>query len=148
MGVDPISIGLMVAGTLVSAGGQFMAGQQAAKQRKMQQRQADMEAQRKKLDQVRQARIARANILQTGENQGAGGSSAVVGGAQGVTAQAESGIQYIGDQQNINNAIAHSQAVEANDAGIANLGAGLANVGGTIFNHSDYIKQKGKSIFG
>lgn len=148
MGIDPISIGLMVAGTLVSAGGQFMAGQAADKARKAQQRQADMEAQQKKLQQVRQARIARANIIQTGENQGAGGSSAVQGGAMGVTAQANQNIQYVGDQQNINNNIAHDESVAANWNGISNLGSGIASLGGTVFNHSDYIKQKASSVFG
>lgn len=148
MGIDPISIGLMVAGTLVSAGGQIMGQQAADKARKAQQRQADMEAQRKKLEQVRQARIARANIIQAGENQGAGGSSAVQGGAMGVTAQANQNIQYVGDQQNINNAISHAQTQEANAAGLSNLGAGIASFGGTVFNHSDYIKQKASSVFG
>ena len=148
MGVDPISIGLLVAGTLISAGGQIMGQQAADKQRKAQQRQADMEAQQKKLEQVRQARIARANIIQAGENQGAGGSSAVQGGAMGVTAQANQNIQYVGDQQNINNAIAHAQGQEAQAAGLSNLGSGIASFGGTVFQHSDYIKQKAGSIFG
>lgn len=148
MGIDPISIGLMVAGTLISAGGQMAGANAAAKQRQAQQRQADMEAQQKKLEQVRQARVARANIVQAGENQGAGGSSSVQGGAMGVTAQAEQNIQYLGDQQNINQAIAHAQTQEANAAGLSNLGSGIASFGGTIFNHSDYIKSKGTSIFG
>lgn len=148
MGIDPISIGLMVAGTLLSAGGQIMGQASADKARKAQQRQADLEAQQKKLEQVRQARIARGNIQQAGENQGAGDSSAVVGGSAAAMANAEHNIQYVGDQANLNNDIAKDQTQASNAAGLANLGSGIASFGGTIFKNSDYLKTKASSIFG
>lgn len=148
MGVDPISIGIMAAGTLMSIGGGIMGQQAQKKAMQAQQRQADLEAQNQKLQQIRQARIARANIIQAGENQGAGGSSSVTGGASGTLANAEQNIQYIGDQEHLSNVVASAKNQMADAEGIQKLGGSLQNIGGTVFNHSDYITSKAKSIFG
>jgi len=98
MGFDPISIGLMVAGTAVSAAGAFQSMSAQQQQLKARQAMMNLQTQNERLDQVRQARIKRAQIIQSGTNQGVGASSSVQTGASGVQGQAESNIQFIDSQ--------------------------------------------------
>lgn len=58
-----------------------------AKARKIQQRSNRLQAGRSAMEQVRAGQVARAQVIQAGENQGVSGSSAVQGGASSVQAQ-------------------------------------------------------------
>lgn len=142
MGIDPISIGIMAAGTLLQTGGAIMGAGAQAKENKARQSQADLEAQNQTLQQVRQARIKRAQIIQSGANAGVGGSSSVVGGAFDVQTTANQNVGYIGTQQSINSNILKAQQEQTNAAGLSNLGAGITNVGGTVFGHDQFISKK------
>lgn len=148
MGIDPISIGIMAAGTIISAVGSVNGVMSQQREQRAKQRQADLQAQNARLDQVRQGRIARARIVQAGANQGAGESSSVTTGASGATNQADSNIQYINDQQNVNNAILSAQRGQVNAQGLQALGNGITNIGGTIFSNDRFIDKKAKDIFG
>lgn len=150
MGFDPISIGLMVAGLAISAGGAAMSQEAQAKQLKARQGMSNLQAQNERLDQVRQSRIKSAQILQAGATQGVGESSAVTGGAQSVQGQAESNIGYIGQQQGLVNDVFSAQRGEMNAAGITNIGKGVTSIGSTLFDPDVQagIKKTYNDIFG
>jgi len=65
-----------------------------ARARKVDEKRGKLESQRSAVGQVRQAQIARAQIIQSAENQGVGGSSAAVGGAGSVQSQAGGSIAF------------------------------------------------------
>lgn len=64
------------------------------KARKIQSKQENLKVTRAAAEQVRQAQIARAQIIQAGENQGVGTSSAVAGGAGSVQSQAGGNLAF------------------------------------------------------
>lgn len=148
MGIDPISIGLMAAGTLISGIGAINGASEQRKQLRAQQRMEDVRDQQQRLEQVRQANTKRAQILQAGANQGAGDSSSVTTGASGVTASEEQNINFIDKQAHINGIITQAQNGLINDNGIQQLGGGITSLGGTIFGNDKYIEGKINSIFG
>ena len=129
MGVDPISIGLMAAGTLIQGFGAFKSAEAQKKQMRAQQASADMQAQNQRLEQVRQGRIARAKVIQMGENQGAGGSSSVTSAAGNATGQANANIGYINEQQDIGKQITSAQQQQVDWQTVSNIGKGLSSVG-------------------
>lgn len=150
MGFDPISIGLMVAGTAVSAYGMIKTQQAEQQQLRARQSMTNLQAQNERLDQVRQSRIQRARIEQAGANQGVGESSSVVGGAQAVQGQAESNINYINNQNSVTNSIFTAQREEIDGRGITALGADVKGIGATLFD-SDVqsgIKKTYNDVFG
>lgn len=148
MGVDPISIGIEAVGAIVGTVGAVSGMMSQQREAKARQRQSDLEAQNARLDQVRQARIARARIIQSGANQGAGESSSVTTGASGATSQADSNIQYINDQVSVNTAIQSAQRQQINAQGLQALGNGITNIGSTVFGNDKFIEKKAKDIFG
>lgn len=141
MGIDPISLGVMAVGTIVSGVGAIKNANAQQAQLKAQGRMADVEAQQARLEQVRQSRIARAKIEQAGADQGVGESSSVTTGASGVVGQAESNINYINNQQDIDQAIFKAKSAQVSASGIESLGEGLQKLGGSVFANSDKIKD-------
>jgi len=61
---------------------------------RVRQRSAKLQSSRQAIQSVRGAQIARAEIIQSGENQGVANSSAVLGGAGSVTSQSGSNISF------------------------------------------------------
>lgn len=150
MGFDPISIGLMVAGTAISALGALKSQGAEAQQMRARQAMTNIQAQNERLDQVRQARIKQAQIVQMGNNQGAGESSSVTTGASGVQGQAESNIQYIGAQQNAINDIFSADRAKMDGGAISSIGGAVSGMGRTLFNPDvqSGIKQTYNNVFG
>jgi len=83
--------GVGIAGSLIASN---KARKQAAKARKVDQKRAQLSSARSAVEQVRQAQIARASVLQQGVNQGVGDSTAVAGGAGSISSQAGSNIAF------------------------------------------------------
>jgi hypothetical protein len=90
-------------GTVAVIGGVATAGSLIAsrKSRKLQekamraqQRASQLQASRSAVQSIRQSQIARADIIQQGENQGVGGSSAVAGGAGSVASQGGANVAF------------------------------------------------------
>lgn len=123
---------------------------QAASQREqfaLQQQQADIVNTRTVREAVRQARVARAAIINAGGNTGTLGSSGVQGGASSVNAQLSGNLNFFGTMAGLNRSItdtAIDQSVAAERAGVAGGKAAVAqansaawgaygNLGGTIF---------------
>ena len=133
MGLDPVTLGLAsLAVTAVSAVGQYQASQaqasaaaagaQAQKEGiAAQQRMAQVDAQRQRLQQVREARIRRGAILSSAGSQGMGpGTSGVVGSVGSVSSQMAQNIGTIGQTQTF---AAEASAANQRGADAASAGA-------------------------
>lgn len=144
MGVDPISIGLEVAGTATSIVGGVMGMNAQKEEVRARQRQQDLQAQQARLQQIRAARVQRANIVQGAASSGTGESSSAITGESGVVAKEEGNIQNIDDQQHIGQVIESAQMQQIQAKGIQSIGQGMTSVGGTIGDNKDAIQN----IFG
>ncbi len=96
-------------------------------------------AKRERVQQIRQARIQRAEILQQGANSGASESSSVQTGAAGTYAQAFSNIQYINTQEAIGRGLKESRQDAQDAAGLITLGKGIMDVAGMAFGNMQNI---------
>jgi len=102
---------------------------QGRKQRKkanaITQKQARLQAGRQAIEQVRQAQIARAQVIQQAESTGAGDSSAVAGAVGSIQSQAGSNIafaqQLFSLSQQANNRLQKASDFEANSKAITKL---------------------------
>ncbi len=139
---DPIS----AAALTLSAGGfvgKIIGGIQQNKAMKQEENQrANLEklrAKRERVQQIRQARVQRAEILQAGANSGASESSSVQSGAAGVYAQAFSNISYINQQESIGQGIHNARQSQIDAQGTIMLGQGMQDIGGAIFANKQNI---------
>lgn len=130
-----IALTAAVIGTATSAVGSVMQQQAAQKAAKANAKLQDIEAQRERVKQVRTSRIARANIEQAGANAGAADSSSVIGGAQDATNQGNQNISFINLEQSAGRQISNAQNQQAQAGGIVDIGSGLQQIGGTVFNN-------------
>jgi 3-keto-L-gulonate-6-phosphate decarboxylase len=100
-----------------------------------------IKAHRERTQQIRAARIRAAEIAQTGENQGAGGSSSVAGGISSVQGQQFSNLQFIGAQESAGKAFSTAQQEMADAKGVQTLGTGISAIGGTIFKNRQEVSD-------
>lgn len=152
MGFDPFTVALVggiVSG--VSAYKQYEAGKDAAdatrrqadetrRQGQIAQRQADIQNARQMRAAVRQARIARASVVNTGANAGTLTSSGVTGGVSSIGSQLQSNLTTFNQLDQFNDEAVASQTaagVAAADATIAKAESAqwgaLGQLGGTVF---------------
>ncbi len=134
MGLETVALAVGVLGTV----GSFVsANQQAKAQEKAQEAQsniADIQRVEALRERTRRARVARAEVLQAGENQGVAGSSGVLGGAASIGSQLFQGAglqNRIGEQARI--------------ASAANIEAGQAAARGSLF---DTVGSLGTTFYG
>lgn len=144
-GAANAAVGL--ATTAYGASQQQMAGGEQRKALREQQRIAEIRSQREIRDQVRQERIKRATILQSGENVGAAESSGALGGAGSVTSQAASNISFL-DQIGAASARSNIFQTKAVDfAESASIFKGVGSFASTFAGPEGY-RSLGKSIYG
>ncbi len=91
MSLAALSIGLTGLGILQSS----KAASASRRERRLQQRIADVKAQRERVKLVSEARRKRAQLAQQAEVGGVSGSSSAVTGQSGVTQQAASGLSFL-----------------------------------------------------
>jgi hypothetical protein len=110
-----------------------------------QNRASQVEGQRARIQQVREARIRRAQILSSTGNEGLGfsGTSGYTGGTGAVTSQAGSNIGYINQRQNQANEISAFNVAAGNAMSRANTAGAsaqqwqaLSGLGMSVFNQS------------
>lgn len=128
-------------GTAVSAYGSIQQGNNQKKMARAQQQQQQLQVARERTQQVREARIKMAQIQSTAENQGAGSSSGAIGGAESVISQQNTNLTYINNQEALGNKISDAQQGIINAQGVQTVGAGIAKLGGTVFDNKDEIKS-------
>jgi len=115
MGLNPltlayIAIGTQAVGTIVSANQQRKAGQAAQRQYEAEGRKAEVQNVRSVRQQIREARLAQAAMLNTGAQTGAMGSSALAGGVSSVGSQLSSNLNYMQQIAKENTAIGAAAA--------------------------------------
>lgn len=86
-----IALGILGIGSLNE---QRKARKEQKKARAIDEKRLKLQSQRQAVEQIRQGQIARAQIIAQGEAQGAGGSSAVIGGAGSVQSQTASNVAF------------------------------------------------------
>lgn len=167
--MDPISLGLGIAGLGLSIFGSMkgseVAGQQAAESRAIagdeqkinaqKKMQMNLEAQRSQLQIFRNSQRARAQALNAATQQGASQGSGLQGGLAQVTDQSLFNSQGINQNQEIgNNIFGINNDISSHKMQLATLGgeaasaAGLASLGGSIMKAGPVIGQFGQQAFG
>ena len=160
---DPFTLGILGLGVSVfSAVNQYESQseardaqqQQIAAQRDqaaLENRRADIINARQLRNSLRQARIARAAVINAGATSGTLTSSGVVGGAGSISSQYSGNAGYFGQQQQINDSVLATQSRQADAAAAAGAAQGdsamygvLGALGGTIFSNANGFK----TIFG
>lgn len=146
MGFDPITLGIAaVALGGVSAASSIEQGRQQKKAYQAQKRRADIENVRSVREQIRQARIAQANILNQGATGGTMGSSGVQGGIASVGSQLAGNLSYMQDIAE-QNAAYNDAMIGASNAGI--VGAVAGTIGGAALGMAGGWQQVGKKLTG
>ena len=145
MGLDPVSWAAIAAATAATVGASVSAyagiqqGNAQKKTLKAQQKLEDLRSQRETYAQIRASRKAQADVIASGAAQGVSDSSSVKGGASGAKALGFSNIGYIAKQGQIGKDITAARQSAVNAQGLATIGAGIADIGGTIFANKDVI---------
>lgn len=98
-------------------------------QRRIQQRQS----QRERLEQIRQARVQGAQILQAGVNTGTQGASGIQGGLANVQTQSAGNISFLNQIESMQQSIQRRQEKAAQYAGIADTASALGNLALTAY---------------
>lgn len=127
-GVEIALIGAAGIGTGVAVHGQSQQLKAAKRGEEAKARLEAIRTKRERTQQIREARIRRAEILQQGANAGVSESSSVQSGASGVYGQAFSNIQYLNQQESAGKAISSARQDEINAQGIQALGKGITDI--------------------
>lgn len=134
---------LSAVGTLVGVAGsimQYSASQKAERARK---RQMELEAQRQRREQIRQAQVLRSKAIASATNQGAGDTSALSGGIAQVTTQAGRNIQTVNQDQELSTKVFDANAQYARGGLFQTLGAGLSSLGGAFSSNAGTLTRLG-----
>ena len=105
---------------------------QTKKASKIQERVRQTQDSRARLAQIREARMAQAQVLQSGATQGALGSSAVQGGYSAIGSNAENNIQFINQVDTMQQAINKRMESASNWSGAASAFGGVASIAGSV----------------
>jgi len=105
------------------------------KAEKLREAQMNLEAQRKKRENIRSSLISKAEVTSTAVAQGAGDSSALEGGIAGITQAANRNNAAVEGDRQIGSAIFRQNAKAAKGRGIAAIGEGISSFG-SLFGQS------------
>lgn len=118
-------------GTSIYEGNQQQKASKSANN--FQKQQADLQAQRQKVDAIRQSRLAAASAVQAGANQGVSNSSAVQGGVGSIISQGNSNVSFL-DHFNYLSDQASIELGKAQTAGFySQSAAGVSSLAVSIF---------------
>lgn len=150
-----IGVGAQIAGAQHAADAQKqeIAAQQQSESIRQQGMQLD--AQRKRREQVRQGMLAQSQALTAGANSGAQYSSGVAGAIAGAGEQAQYNILGTNEAQNIGNQLFQSnrnifaaKSKEADAASLSATGSGLSSLGGALLSNIGNINRVGGAFSG
>jgi hypothetical protein len=139
---DPVTALLVASAT--ATGASVVAGEKSRKQQKkankIQEKVRQTQDSRARLAQVREARMAQSQILQSGATQGVMGSSAVQGGFSAAGSNANNNIQFINQIDTLQQAINKRMEKASTYSGMANAFGGIASIAGSF---AGGVKPKG-----
>lgn len=94
-----------------------------------QQRMADLQTQRQRIQQIRDARRQRAQVEQAAANSGSSDSSGAISGAQTITSQEGSNLGYINETQGLQSRITHYKQTAMNAQSLQQMGNSISSMG-------------------
>lgn len=118
-----VGAGAAIAGTVISA-------RARSKAAKIQKQQRNLEANRRRREAVRNARIARGGVINAAALSGLSGSSAEAGATGSITSQLSSNLSFLDQQVGLGNELAEQQGKAATFGSISKIGLNLFNVAG------------------
>ena len=121
-------VGIAAAATVASVASGEKARSAQKKASKKQERQSRLQSARDAMSQVRQQRIAQAQIMQGASSQGTQGSSAAQGGYSAVGALTSGNMQFLNQMDNINSQVSSLMRSSQKYAGQANNYNALSNL--------------------
>lgn len=141
-GIDDLLMGGLAVGGLVSKlFGGFGADDAQKEAQHAQQAMQNVQAQRERTKSIREARIKRAEIVQSANDQGAEMSSSAVTGASTVNTQNFANQEAITQQVSLGKNMSKYQQNFQNAQGLSALGGGLFDMAGTLFKNRTDIKD-------
>jgi ribosomal protein L18 len=129
---DPITATIVAISTVASAVSSEKSRKQQKKASRVQERVRQTQDSRARIAQVREARRAQAQIIQSGATQGAMNSSAVQGGVAAVGSNAENNIQFINQVDNFQQTIARRMESANKFQGMASTFGAVASIAGSF----------------
>lgn len=141
--VAGLAAGLSALGSVAGIVGSFVqysASQNAEEQRKTQ---MELEARRQRREQARKAQVARARATASATNQGAGQSSALLGGLAQIQNEASRNIVAVNQDEEIGKKIFQANSQFAMGGLISSLGQGISNLGGAFGNSAQTLTRLG-----
>lgn len=117
-----VATAIAVAGLVLTAVGTFQSIQSQKKAAKKQDKLNALQAQRERRQAIREARIERAQVLNSGIQVGAGESSAVSGGISSVASQLGSNLGFSNQTEKLGKAINRDLRRASNFQGLASFG--------------------------
>lgn len=118
-----VGAGAAIAGTIISARAQ-------AKAAGIQKQQRNLEANRRRRQSVREARLARGRVINTAALTGTSGSSGEAGATGSISSQLASNLSFLDEQVGLGNALAEQQGKAATFGSISKIGLSLFNLAG------------------
>ncbi len=138
MGMDPVTLAYIAAGTaavgtVASASEQRKAGRAAERQYAAESRKAEIQNIRSVRQQIREARLAQASMVNVGAQTGGMGSSGLAGGVASVGTQLAGNLNYMQQIAEQNTAIGSAAVAGAQATSNAAIYGSIGQLGGTIF---------------
>lgn len=140
-----LAVALSAAGSIAGIVGSVMQYKGAKKAEKLRQRQMQLEANRARREQIRQAQVSRAKATAAAWNSGAEASSALVGGQSQAATTAARNAQAISQDESFGNRIFKANAQVAKGGMVSALGQGISSLGGAVSGMSGTITSLGGS---
>jgi hypothetical protein len=132
-----IAAGTAAVGTVASAQQQRKAGKAAERQYAAESRKAEIQNIRSVRQQIREARLAQASMLNVGAQTGGMGSSGLAGGVSSVGTQLAGNLNYMQQIAEQNTAIGSAAVAGAQATSNAAIYGSIGKIGGTIFSNMD-----------
>lgn len=124
---------ILVVSTAVSVDQQKKAAAEVKDQNRLEQRKSDIASARKRAETLRQAKIARAQVVSGAEAAGVGGSTGVSGALSSIGTQTASIFGFANQNQQINQAITSSRISEASALSKANTASAIGGLASSVF---------------
>jgi membrane protein YqaA with SNARE-associated domain len=134
---------LSIIGTIASTAGSFMQYSASKKAEEIRRKQMKLEADRQRREQIRRAQVSRAKAVAAATNQGAGESSALLGGIAQTQNEASRNIVSINQDERAANRIFDYNAQAATGSMISALGSGISSLGGAVSSNAGTITRLG-----
>jgi hypothetical protein len=143
MAVAGVAGALSAIGTIGSMVGSFIQYSAAQKAEKAREQQMELEASRARREQIRKAQAARARAVAVATNQGAGQTSALLGGIAQIGNEANRNIVAINQDESLGHTIFEANRQAAFGGLISSLGSGVSSLGGAFANNTDTLIRQG-----